>query len=238
MITPVTLIPRTIHQDLLPTNDNITTTIHLHTNADFFADAAASTLPTYSLIDQRGAGTSEENPQNIVLGEAFVSKVVQALGAPPAWKDTVLINYDEHDRYYDHVPSPRALAPDDVTPIVEAGEIGYEGFTRYEFRVLFVLVSPYAKKDYVSHTAYDHTSILALVERKLNLQVMTRRDANANDFTDMIDWDAMARDEPNFPSIVDLHLADPGNKTARLACSVTGTGAGVIPPPGSVVYLR
>ena len=49
------------------------------------------------------------------------------------------------------------------------------------------MVSPYAKKDFVSHTVYDHTSILKTVEEKWNLPALTRRDANANSLFDMVD---------------------------------------------------
>ena len=72
-----------------------------------------------------------------------------------------------------------AVPPDDVPPDLDAqGSPG--GFDRYGFRVPCGVVSPYAKKDFVSHTVYDHTSILKTVEEKWNLPALTRRDANAN----------------------------------------------------------
>jgi phospholipase C len=52
-----------------------------------------------------------------------------------------------------------------------------------------VIVSPFAKRDYVSHVVHDHTSILKLVERKFNLPALTDRDANADDLLDSVDFD-------------------------------------------------
>jgi phospholipase C len=60
-------------------------------------------------------------------------------------------------------------------------------YDRYGFRVPAVLVSPYAKPDYVSSTLYDHTSVLALIEHKWNLPPLTKRDASAADPLDMLD---------------------------------------------------
>ena len=50
---------------------------------DFFADAAAGTLPNYCLVEPNYGTQSEENPQNIVAGEAFVASVVSAVMSGP-----------------------------------------------------------------------------------------------------------------------------------------------------------
>jgi phospholipase C len=138
--------------------------------------------------------------------------------------------YDEHGGYYDHVPPPAAIPPDLIPPVVQPGEELYEGFARYGFRVPSVVVSPYAKRDHVSHVVYDHTSVLAFVERKWNLPAFTYRDANANDLTDFLDLGALAAGNPTFPELPPL--AVPGDTAARLACSTTGPGT--IPPPDSI----
>lgn len=114
--------------------------------------------------------------------------------------------------------------------MVQPGQSTYDGFARYGFRVPAVVVSPYAKRNYVSHVLYDHTSILAMVERKWNLPALTYRDANANDLTDFLDLQALASGQPTFRSL--LPLATPGDTPTALACSVNGPGT--IPPPGSV----
>jgi phospholipase C len=195
--------------------------------ADFFSDANAGTLPSLSLLDPDYGTQSQEDPQNIVVGEAFMAKVVDALANSPAWLKTVLIiTYDEHGGYYDHVPPPPALAPDSIAPVVKSGESTYDGFRRYGFRVPSVIVGPYAKRNHVSHVVYDHTSILAFLEHKWNLPAMTFRDANANNLTDFLDLAALARGEPTFPELPALAAA--GDDAARLACSTSGPGT--IPP--------
>jgi phospholipase C len=88
------------------------------------------------------------------------------------------------------------------------------------------LVSPYARKNHVSHTVYDHTSVLKLLETKWNLPPLTRRDAAANDLLDMVDFES----SPEF-----LHppaLLAAANPDVDAACITTG--AGVIPPPSAI----
>ena len=88
---------------------------HLRTTPQFFADAAAGTLPSVSIVDPDFGAYSEENPQDIELGESFSCAVVNAVMNGPAWESTLLLwIYDEHGGYYDHVLPPAAVAPDDV----------------------------------------------------------------------------------------------------------------------------
>jgi phospholipase C len=218
--------------ELYPITDTLPATRYARPIAQFYSDAAAGKLPAFSLVDPNYETESQENPQNISVGEGVLEKVVRAVGEGPAWRKTLFIlTYDEHGGYYDHVPPPPALQPDIFRPILNnPKQKPYDGFRRYGFRVPAVVVSPYAKKDYVSHVLYDHTSILAFLERKWNLPAMTMRDANANDITDLLDLDAMARGQPTFPDLPPLAAA--GNTPERLACMTRP--AAQIPPPESV----
>jgi len=217
--------------ELYPSADGQYSETNAKPIAQFFSDAKAGTLPGFSLLDPNYGTQSQEDPQNIVVGEAFLAQVIDALRNSPAWLKTIFIlTYDEHGGYYDHVPPPPALAPDSIPPVVQPGESTYDGFARYGFRVPSVVIGPYAKRDYVSHVLYDHTSILAMVERKWNLAAMTYRDANANDLSDFLDLDAMASGQPTFPELPEL--AAPGENAATLACSKTGAGTIPPPPPG------
>jgi phospholipase C len=88
-------------------------------------------------------------------------------------------------------------------------------------------VSPWARRDYVSHVVKDHTSICSLIEAKWNLPAMTYRDANADPMLDLLDLRRPVFREP--PALARPLLdTDPG----ALACTTTGPGA--IPPAGSV----
>jgi phospholipase C len=196
--------------------------------ADFFKAAAAGTLPDLTLVEPNYGTQSEEDPQNIVVGEVFASKVIHAVMNGPGWSKTLLIwNYDEHGGYYDHVPPPPALAPDDIPPDVLPGESKYNGFHQYGFRVPMAVISPWSRPNYVSHVVNDHTSICALVETKWNLPAMTYRDANAGNLLDMVDFRY-----PAFlhPPCLAKPLLDTDPSSAK--CSVTGPGH--IPPPGSI----
>jgi phospholipase C len=196
--------------------------------ADFFKHAAAGTLPALTLVEPNYGTQSEEDPQNIVVGEQFAASVIHAVMNGPGWSKTLLIwNYDEHGGYFDHVPPPPALAPDDIPPDVLPGESTYNGFHQYGFRVPMAVISPWSRPNYVSHVVNDHTSICALVETKWNLPAMTYRDANAGNLLDMVDLRHPAFLHP--PCLAKPLLdTDPSSQK----CSVTGPGH--IPPPGSI----
>jgi phospholipase C len=150
----------------------------------FFIDAGAGKLPQFTFIDPNYETTSEENPQDIQVGERFVAQIVDAVLHSPNWKHTALfITYDEHGGYYDHVPPPRAIKPDSIPPQTSPGDYP-GGYNRYGFRVPLIVVSPWARRNYISRVVQDHTSMTAFIERKWNLPAMTFRDANAQPMTD------------------------------------------------------
>jgi phospholipase C len=197
---------------------------HLALVSEFFEDAKAGTLPGFSLVEPNYGTQSEEDPQNIAVGEQFAAKVMDAVMQGPGWRNTLLIwTFDEHGGYYDHVVPPAAIAPDNIAPHGPA----FTGFKQYGFRVPCAVVSPYARPRHVSHQVFDHTSICALVEAKWNLPAMTYRDANAHNMLDMVDLSRPAFLRP--PRLARPLLdTDPG----AMACSKNGPGA--IPPPGSI----
>jgi phospholipase C len=190
----------------------------------FFADATAGNLPGFAIIDPGWLTSSGENPQNIVHAEVFAASVVQAVMDSPAWPRTLLVwTFDEGGGYYDHVPPPAAVAPDSTGPDWPAP--AYHGFAQYGFRVPAVVVSPWSRPDHVTSVVHDHTSILAMVERKWNLPALTHRDATASDLSDFLDLSHAAFATP--PT-----LARPLAGPAQVACETSGPGH--IPPAGSV----
>jgi phospholipase C len=196
----------------------------------FYRDAAAGTLPGVSFVDP-GFDTdeSEENPADVRVGERFGARVVHAVTNGKAWDKTLLVwFYDEHGGYYDHVVPPRAIAPDTIAPRLPAGAAP-GGYDQYGFRVPAVIVSPYARRDYVSHVVHDHTSVLKLIETKWNLPALTFRDANADDLLDALDLTGPPAfaEPPSLPEpALGLNGPDP-------APNCGGAGAGTIPPPGA-----
>jgi phospholipase C len=86
----------------------------------------------------------------------------------PNWKDTaIVITYDEHGGFWDHVAPPTDASHSDVWG---PGS-----------RVPTIIISPLAKRGFVDHTLYDTTSILATIERRWDVAPLGTRDANAND---------------------------------------------------------
>jgi phospholipase C len=177
-----------------PSNPNIVD------GAQFATDAQNGTLPQFSMIELTG-GYDEHPGNNIQVGANAVASYFTALMNSPSWQSSAMFfSYDEHGAFYDHVPPPSAVPPDDIAPMyVNHGDV-QAGFDRYGFRVPFVVVSPWARKNYVSHTVADHTSILKFVETRFGLPNLTQRDASAHDLLDMFDFSAMSwKTPPDLP---------------------------------------
>jgi phospholipase C len=91
---------------------------HLRGIEQFFDEVASGTLPPVSIVDPDFQTCSEENPQDIHAGEGFAAAVINAVMRGQSWPHTLLIwLYDEHGGYYDHVPPPAAVEPDDTLPL-------------------------------------------------------------------------------------------------------------------------
>ncbi len=184
---------------------------HVRSIDQFFTDADGGTLPAFSLVDPDFGNFSEENPQDIQKGESFAAEIINRVMHGKGWPDTLLIwVYDEHGGYYDHVPPPAAAPPDDVEghsvigsqtrlakllrPVLpglvkskETLDAGPHRYDQYGFRVPAVIVSPYARPDYVCSEVFDHTSVLKLIQEKWNLPPLTARDAAARSPLDALD---------------------------------------------------
>jgi len=161
---------------------------HVAKIPQFLDDAKAGKLPAVSYITPH-PNVSEENPQDISQGESFAAGIINAVMASPNWAKTVMVlTYDEHGGYYDHVVPPKAFAPDDIPPDATRTGGVPGGFDQLGFRVPTIIISPFAKADYVSHVTHDLTSILRLIETKWNLGALTYRDANASNLLDALDF--------------------------------------------------
>jgi len=155
---------------------------------EFYQDCRAGRLPAISLVTPDLFVISEGETQDVQAGEAFTASVVDAVLHSPAWPRTMLIVvYDEGGGYYDHVPPPAAVAPDDVPPAIHVPPDQPGDYDRLGFRVPCIVVAPFAKAGHVSHVVYDHTSILKTIQHKWNLPPLARRDAAAADLLDFLD---------------------------------------------------
>jgi phospholipase C len=184
--------------------------------SNFFTDAQAGMLGQLNFVDPKlGTGGASRDdfhpPGDIQEGEKFISDVVQALMQSPQWPHAALIvTFDEHGGIYDHVAPPPACAPDDIAPVLGAGDTPGD-FANYSVRVPLIVVSPYARPHFVSHAVYDHTSITRFIETRFKLPALTRRDANADPLTDLFDFKKAAFATPPqlpTPTVDPQKLAD------------------------------
>lgn len=171
---------------------------------DLFADLEAGSVPPVTFIDPEftdGIGqTSEHPPANPHHGQNFVWRVVDALTKSPVWKRSALfITYDEHGGFADHVPPPPACHPGDDDPEDQSDGT----FDRLGFRVPLFVISPFAKKGYVSHVVRDHTAVLRFIQARHGIGAFTRRDANSDALMDLFDFEgAPNATPPAFPQPV------------------------------------
>jgi phospholipase C len=138
--------------------------------------------PTYK-------GGSAQHPEDDPSGgEGLIKFVYEAIRNSPVWNSSLLIiTYDEHGGFYDSAVPGAARAPMDPIPPREKPLNKYNfDFRTYGVRVPAVVVSPYIPKGKVDHTLYDHTSILATLERVLDMRPLTARDADANDLRGLL----------------------------------------------------
>jgi phospholipase C len=152
-------------------------------------------LPQVVFIDSAsgGSGLDEHPDNNIQSGAAYVQSIVQALMQSDAWQDSVFIlSYDEGGGLYDHVPPFMVPLPDSYAPgqcpDANNGSVGYCAtgklggtFDLTGFRVPLIVISPWAKPNFVSHTPRDYTAILSFIEETYGIPPLTARDANWQD---------------------------------------------------------
>jgi len=107
-------------------------------------------------------------------GPSWVASIVNAIGNSPYWANTaIIITWDDWGGWYDHV-APK---------VVDDGVSWGSGYV-YGFRVPLIVVSPYAKAKYISHTTHDFGSILKFIETTYNLPSLGFADAYADDLSD------------------------------------------------------
>lgn len=151
----------------------------------FLSDASTGRLPAVSFLDPRfnlldlDTSNDDEPHSNIRRGDFFLARSFKAVAGGPAWASTVfIITFDEWGGFFDSVSPPRVVAPNSVDPDLDSN-----GGVLLGFRVPTVVASPWTRTNstYVSDgTAYDHTSILKLIEWRWGLPPLTARDASGD----------------------------------------------------------
>ena len=167
--------------------------------SQYLTDVKNQTLPAVAMIEGGYNSNLDEHPKNnIQTGAAYVESLINALMASPSWKDSAFIlTWDEAGGLYDHVPPHSAVSPDGIPPSdLQANDMCQAGpssgancdFNHTGYRVPLLVVSPFTKKNFVSHTTADYTAILKLIETRFHLPSLTKRDAAQMDMSEFFDF--------------------------------------------------
>jgi phospholipase C len=183
--------------------------------SQFLSDAQNNTLPSVAFIDPGFDSGRDEHPDvnegqpggSVQIGSQYVSTLINALMQSPSWQDSVFIlTYDEFGGFYDHVAPQPAVSPDGIKPLdLQPGDICTQSlgptcdFVYTGYRVPLLVISPFTKKNYVSHTVADYTAWLKLVETRFNLPSLTNRDAAQMDMTEFFDFTNVPWKSPPTP---------------------------------------
>jgi phospholipase C len=151
---------------------------------NFFTDARdEKSFPSFVFIEPKYFGADQNDdhpPHNIFKAEKLIADVYNAIRSnPDLWESTLLVvAYDEHGGFYDHVEPPAAVPPDDHRE--------QWTFDRLGVRVPAILVSPWVRAG-VEKTVFDHTSLLKYLTDKWDLGPLGRRTENANSIAVALD---------------------------------------------------
>jgi phospholipase C len=169
------------------------------------ADVAAGDLPAYSFIEPTYFGPHQNDqhpPHDVMRGDALIAQVYNPLRANPSLfeRTLLIVLYDEHGGFFDHVTPPATVPPDEHTE--------HFAFNRLGFRVPAIFVSPMLDPGVVNQV-YDHTSLLRMASEKWpGVTPLGRRAKQANDPLAALHWRATPRtDLPEAPVAPDIQPA-------------------------------
>jgi len=149
---------------------------HQYDMTDFWSAADHGDMPSVSFLKAPGYQDGHAGYSDPIDEQTFVVNTINKLQKLPTWKDTaVVIAYDDSDGWYDHVSSPivnqSATTHDALTGANSCGNPtastqlgGYEDRCGYGPRLPLLVISPYARSNYVDNTITDQTSVLKFIE--------------------------------------------------------------------------
>jgi phospholipase C len=170
-----------------------------HPYSAFAADVQAASYPAqFTLIepnygdvasDTYRGGQSQHPLDNVRSGETLIKATYEALRDSPLWETSLLIvTWDEHGGFYDHVGAVPGGAPSPGDKTVTPGDVNKYGFNfqQYGPRVPALVVSPRIPQNLIDHRTYDHASIPATAGKIFGLPPLTERDRRVRDVTSLI----------------------------------------------------
>jgi hypothetical protein len=156
-------------------------------------------------------GNSMHPLDDVIHGRSCSKDTYEAIRNSPLWeKRALIVCFDEHGGFYEHVAPPAAVPPGD-TITHSYVQFNFK-FDQLGLRVAALGISPLVQRGVIDHTQHDHTSMLASVERLFGLSNLTNRDKTANDFVHLFSLETPRTDAPtelNPPAV---------NRTNPLSC--------------------
>jgi len=184
---------------------------HLPANysRDLFAHQAASgQLPSVSWLYGDGNPPYSEHPrENVAQGSEWTGQQIQAIVDGGLWPRTVIfVTWDDWGGWYDHVVPPnvekwdskRAQYPGDAHPEFDGQQF------RYGSRVPCLVISPYARKGFVSRTQHSHIGLLKFCETLFGIPSINPRLETTDDMSDCFDPAQSPLPPPNLPAPTSL----------------------------------
>ena len=134
----------------------------------FASDVSSGTLPSVTFVIPDNSDDMHPGYGPLTNGVDFLDTLIRTVQASSIWNNTaVIITFDDAGGWYDHVPPP---------------QVDTEGLAP---RVPLLVISPLAKKNYISHTQYDDESILLHIQKNWGLPPLNTRNTQTNDLSDM-----------------------------------------------------
>ena len=143
------------------------------------SDIANNDLAAVTWVTPAGQYSDHPGTVGATGGPSWVASIVNAIGHSPFWSNTaIIITWDDWGGWYDHVPPPK---------VINDGRSWGSGYV-YGFRVPLIVISPYARPEYISHVNHDFGSILNFVEQVFSLHSLGYADAHADNLSDCFDF--------------------------------------------------
>jgi phospholipase C len=151
---------------------------------DFASDVASPSYdaaytfiePSYDAFSEYEDGNSQHPLGSVKSGEMLIKKTYEALRRSPLWENSMLIvTYDEHGGFYDHVAPPTAR------PTGAKGRRFGFTFDQLGPRVPAIIVSPRIPRNLIDHRTYENSSVVSTLERVFHLKELTVRSSHTSD---------------------------------------------------------
>ncbi len=211
-----------------------------------FAPTYVFVEPSYGhILTHHGnfrCGSSQHPLDDVTRGERLLKEVYEAIRLSPHWEESLLVvTYDEHGGFYDHVPPPTAVAPGDAITN-PSNSLHHFEFRQLGVRVPAVIVSPLVPRGLVDHTIYDHTSVLATLEDLFGLEPLTERDRHAAKLSHLLKLEEPRQDAPTTlpdPAVSGFRECDEPDLEGRAIDALAHEVAALLPVEGTVAgFLR